>query len=337
MDATKTSQRLLLLDALRGAAIVWMVMFHLAYDLNHFGWLQPRQQFLVDPFWTWQRVCIVSLFMFCAGASQAMAHSNGVNGSRFARRWLQVAACAVLVSLATWFVFSQSWISFGVLHGLALMVLIARWTAAWKPGLLMVLAALALVAPQFVQHPMFDNRWLNGVGLVTRKPVTEDYAPLLPWMGMVWMGLALGPRLQTIKFPANRLVMKLVSVLARVGQRAQEAGVKLVDSDAAGLGQLAGRAPHQGVVARVKPMKPQHSIDDHLDEVQAHGGTPLLLVLDGVTDPHNLGAVLHGGESGPHAGRVEGAANPHHRHQRRCAEVPVRNRSERPGGLGAGC
>jgi 23S rRNA (guanosine2251-2'-O)-methyltransferase len=75
-------------------------------------------------------------------------------------------------------------------------------------------------------------------------------------------------------------------------QRAQEAGVKLVDSDAAGLAQLAGRAPHQGVVARVKPMKAQHSIDDHLDEVHAGGGTPLLLVLDGVTDPHNLGACL---------------------------------------------
>ena len=75
-------------------------------------------------------------------------------------------------------------------------------------------------------------------------------------------------------------------------QRAHEAGVKLVDSDAAGLAQLAGRAPHQGVVARVQPLKAQHSIDDHLDAVHATGATPLLLVLDGVTDPHNLGACL---------------------------------------------
>jgi len=75
-------------------------------------------------------------------------------------------------------------------------------------------------------------------------------------------------------------------------QRAQELGVKLVDSDDAGLAQMAGRALHQGVVARVKPVKVQHSIDDHLDHLQARGATPLLLVLDSVTDPHNLGACL---------------------------------------------
>ena len=183
------------LDALRGAAIVWMVSFHLAYDLNHFGWLQPPQQFLVDPFWTWQRVCIVSLFMFCAGAGQSMARLQAVPWPRFWRRWLQVVGCAALVSVATALVFGPRWISFGVLHGLAVMVLVSRLTAAWPPAVLLGLAVVALVLPQFVSHPVFDSRWLNGIGLVTHKPATEDYAPVLPWMGAVWAGVALGPRL----------------------------------------------------------------------------------------------------------------------------------------------
>ena len=182
------------LDALRGLAIVWMVAFHLAFDLNHFGWIEPPQQFLVDPFWTWQRVCIVSLFMFCAGAGQAMAARQGVAWSRFGRRWLQVALCALAVSAATWFVFPRSWISFGVLHGLAVMVLLARLSAHWPRWLLLSLAGLAILLPLVVSHPVFDDRWLQGVGLVTRKPVTEDYAPVLPWMGAVWVGLALGPQ-----------------------------------------------------------------------------------------------------------------------------------------------
>ena len=52
------------LDALRGVAIVWMAVFHFCFDLNFFGWLDPRQNFYTDPFWTMQRKAIVSLFLF---------------------------------------------------------------------------------------------------------------------------------------------------------------------------------------------------------------------------------------------------------------------------------
>jgi len=72
-------------------------------------------------------------------------------------------------------------------------------------------------------------------------------------------------------------------------ERAREAGARLVDSDDARLAQLAGTTRHQGVVARVSPLPQHHSLDDLLDGVS---GAPLLLVLDGVTDPHNLGACL---------------------------------------------
>jgi 23S rRNA (guanosine2251-2'-O)-methyltransferase len=75
--------------------------------------------------------------------------------------------------------------------------------------------------------------------------------------------------------------------------RAQEAGLKLVESDDARLEKLCGSDRHQGVVARVKRLARSHSLDDTLDAQAAAGeGPPLLLVLDGVTDPHNLGACL---------------------------------------------
>ena len=71
--------------------------------------------------------------------------------------------------------------------------------------------------------------------------------------------------------------------------RAHEAHAKVIDSDDARLAQLAGSGRHQGVVARVSPLPQHHSLDDVLDAID---GPPLLLVLDGVTDPHNLGACL---------------------------------------------
>ena len=98
------------IDALRGVAIVWMTAFHFCFDLNHFGWI--RQQMLTDPFWTVQRTLIVSLFLFCAGFSQAVALSRCAPGVRFGagfwRRWAQVAGAALLVSAGSWWMFPQS-------------------------------------------------------------------------------------------------------------------------------------------------------------------------------------------------------------------------------------
>jgi 23S rRNA (guanosine2251-2'-O)-methyltransferase len=74
-----------------------------------------------------------------------------------------------------------------------------------------------------------------------------------------------------------------------LAERAREAGTRLVDSDAARLARLAGNDRHQGVVALVQPLPARHSLDDILDEA---GAPPLVLALDGVTDPHNLGACL---------------------------------------------
>jgi 23S rRNA (guanosine2251-2'-O)-methyltransferase len=62
---------------------------------------------------------------------------------------------------------------------------------------------------------------------------------------------------------------------------------------------LAGSHGHQGVAALVQHMEPAHSLDDLLDSISE---PPLLLVLDGITDPHNLGACLRVADgAGAHA------------------------------------
>ncbi|WP_428418804.1 23S rRNA (guanosine(2251)-2'-O)-methyltransferase RlmB [Methylibium sp.] len=81
--------------------------------------------------------------------------------------------------------------------------------------------------------------------------------------------------------------------------RAKEAGVRLIESDELRLQALSGTHRHQGVVAKVTAAPATKSLDDLLDTVE---GPPLLLVLDGVTDPHNLGACLRVADgAGAHA------------------------------------
>ena len=187
------------LDALRGLAIVWMAAFHFCFDLNYFGYFTPWQQFQVDPFWTLQRTVIVSLFLLCAGMGQAVALQAGQGWPRFWRRWAQVAGCALLVSAGSALMFPKSWISFGVLHGIAVMLLLVRLVVPplLARGLagrtaLSALAAGALVLPRIWHHTAFDSRWANWTGLVTHLPRTEDYVPVLPWLGVLLAGLLLG-------------------------------------------------------------------------------------------------------------------------------------------------
>jgi 23S rRNA (guanosine2251-2'-O)-methyltransferase len=76
-------------------------------------------------------------------------------------------------------------------------------------------------------------------------------------------------------------------------EKAQASGRRLVESDDARLQAMVGTHRHQGVVARVGPLPALQSLDHTLDRAEDAGVTaPLVLALDGVTDPHNLGACL---------------------------------------------
>jgi 23S rRNA (guanosine2251-2'-O)-methyltransferase len=116
---------------------------------------------------------------------------------------------------------------------------------------------------------------------------------------------AVGVRLKTapasivdICFDASRRDARMRSFL----ERAREAGVRLIEADALRLAKLCGSHGHQGVVARVQPLPQTTSLDELLEQVEARGEAPLLLVLDGITDPHNLGACLRVADgAGAHA------------------------------------
>jgi len=198
VPVVKSVQRFDRLDLWRGCAMVWMAGFHFSFDLDQYGFIRA-QNFYDDPFWTTQRLCIVSMFLLGAGAGQAVAVDAGQAWPRFWRRWAQVAGCAVLVSIGSYVMFPRSWINFGVLHGMAVMLLLLRLLGTRLPPARLARAPLAfagvaLVAvvawwlPHVAANRFFDTRLTDWVGLVTRLPVTEDYVPVLPWLGMMLAG-----------------------------------------------------------------------------------------------------------------------------------------------------
>lgn len=83
-------------------------------------------------------------------------------------------------------------------------------------------------------------------------------------------------------------LMPLLEQLQNFGVSIQQMGRKPLDDKAKG-------ANHQGIIAKVKPAKALNEND--LDDILAQHDTPLLLILDGVTDPHNLGACLRNSDA----------------------------------------
>ncbi len=124
---------------------------------------------------------------------------------------------------------------------------------------------------------------------------------------------AIGVRLRTaptsvieVHFDSSRRDARLRQFL----ERARDAGVRLLESDGIQLARISGNHAHQGVVARVRALPKIHSLDQLLEDLEAaqealplaQREAPLLLVLDGVTDPHNLGACLRVADgAGAHA------------------------------------
>jgi uncharacterized membrane protein len=181
--------RIPLLDLLRGLAIAMMVAYHFCFDLDYYGLIQADLNH--DPFWLRWRAGIVTGFLLVMGASLWLAAGRGVRWRPYLRRLGLVAGAAALVSLSSWAMFPRSWIFFGVLHFIAVASVLGlafvrlRWTN-------LVLGLLLTGVGVSFAFPFFDQPAWQWFGLMTYKPFTEDYVPLLPWFGVVLIGIFLG-------------------------------------------------------------------------------------------------------------------------------------------------
>jgi len=181
--------RLPLVDALRGFAVAQMIVYHFIYDLNHFGWLQlamTREQ----P-WVGWRTAIVTQFLLLVGVSLVLRLARKPGWRDFWLRWAQVAAAAALVSIGSWLMFGPRLIYIGILHFIAVALLVARPLARLREWNFL-LAAAAFALWWLYRDPAYNGFPANIVGFVTIKPRTEDYVPLFPWIAAVLAGLGLG-------------------------------------------------------------------------------------------------------------------------------------------------
>ena len=161
--AQVSTPRYVLIDVLRAVALVLMIGFHLCFDLSYFG--LADFDFYRDPFWLNARIFILSAFLGLVGVSLWLVHGTEVCIGRAGKRIGIIACNAVLVSVATYLMFGERWIFFGVLHFIAVASLLGLLLVR-SPPLALGAGVLCLWVGQYA-HPLFDQPGLRWIGFMT--------------------------------------------------------------------------------------------------------------------------------------------------------------------------
>ncbi|MBU4529678.1 MAG: DUF1624 domain-containing protein [Hoeflea sp.] len=183
----KTGRRIEMLDLARGLALFAMASYHFSWDLEQFGYLEPATT-TTGLFKLYAR-SIAGSFLFLAGVSLMLAHGSGLRPRAFAKRLAMVGGAAALITLVTIFATPDSFIYFGILHSIAAASVIGV-AFLRLPGLVTILAGVAcLVLPQVYRDAFFNPAWINWIGLYTIPPRSNDFVPLMPWLGPFLIGM----------------------------------------------------------------------------------------------------------------------------------------------------
>jgi uncharacterized membrane protein len=185
-----TEQRLGRVDAIdcaRGVALIGMAIYHLSWDLADFRLAPPMLPF--TPQMRLLSHTVASAFLVLVGVSLALAHRKGLNVRAFWRRLAIVAGAAALVTAGSFAFAPSEPITFGILHCIAVASLLAGPFVTAPACASVAIGLGAIAAPFFIRSTLFDPPWLLWLGLGEALPNTLDWRPLLPWAGVVFLGL----------------------------------------------------------------------------------------------------------------------------------------------------
>ena len=180
-------QRLPILDTLRGSAVIWMIIFHIAYDLKMFGYNNLNFN---AGFWNVFPRFIAFTFLFCVGLSLHFAHFEKFRKKEFYSRIFKLLVSALSISLITYLIFPSQWIYFGTLHCILVGSVLGVWFVRHRIAAF-VLMLLILVGQYLLGYD------IKSVSSITQK-YSMDFIPIYPWFWVILMGILVAPYLTNL-------------------------------------------------------------------------------------------------------------------------------------------
>jgi uncharacterized membrane protein len=167
------------IDFLRALAIFLMVVFHFVYDLNEFVGVNVDY---LNGFWYWEGKVSAILFMIVAGISSGISKNT-------VKRGFKVLGFGMIISIATYVVFKEEYVRFGILHFLGVSMIIFPLIHKVNNWVLAVIALLIGFASIPVNEMIVNTSLLVPFGFMYRGFVSVDYYPLIPYLSAFIVGV----------------------------------------------------------------------------------------------------------------------------------------------------
>ncbi|HOI72056.1 MAG TPA: heparan-alpha-glucosaminide N-acetyltransferase [Methanobacterium sp.] len=219
-------------DFLRGVAIILMITYHFIFDLIYFGVysLNIFSGFL----WYFPRL-IAGIFIFLVGISLYLSYTRTEILGTYARerdfffkylkRGLWIFSLGLVITLVTWIFIRGEFIIFGILHFIGLAIILQypflKYNKKYR-YLNLAVGVIFIIVGTYLSMFTFNFTWLLWLGFIPQNLFTLDYFPLLPWFGVVSMGIFFASILyrgykRSYKLPnlSNKLPVRILTFIGR--------------------------------------------------------------------------------------------------------------------------
>ncbi len=182
-------------DFVRGIAICMMITYHILFDLTYFQVVfidlyHPLVRLFLYPIGTTFLLLVgVSLTLSYARAQQYLSERE--IPLKFVVRGLKIFGFGLLITLITYVYPHEGFIMFGILHCIGVCIMMSYPFLRW-PRYNVELAVVFVVLGLLFQGIIVEFPWLLWAGIRPSLFYTLDYFPLLPWFGVVLLGMVLG-------------------------------------------------------------------------------------------------------------------------------------------------
>ncbi len=177
------------LDFFRGIALIFMVYFHLVYDMKEFFGYNVSYHGNLNYYIG--KISAI-LFMLISGISTSLSRNS-------AKRGLKVLGAALVITLAS-FIYNKDYIIvFGILHFLGLSMVLSALTGKLNKYLLLASGAAVILLGYILPLDKASTNWFMMFGFRNQAFQSSDYYPLIPWYGVFLTGMSLGKLLYAKK------------------------------------------------------------------------------------------------------------------------------------------